>query len=111
MTLPADVVKLLDEFEAAVHMRGYIWGSKSPGYDKHAEGTKAKRAALESAIERRVPEGWVMVPESALRWLNGEEGDFICPPENYFRGKPPAYWWRSEFRKRLSAASAGVRGE
>lgn len=50
--------------------------------------------------------GCVEVPESALKWLFGEEGEFECPPEKYFRGKPPAYWWRSVFREKLSAAPA-----
>lgn len=50
------------------------------------------------------PAGCVVVPESALKWLLGDEGNFECPPENYFRGKPPAYWWRSVFRKLISAA-------
>ena len=45
-----------------------------------------------------------MVPVEAMRWLMGEEGEFFCPPESYFRGKEPAYWWRSELQKRISAA-------
>lgn len=50
------------------------------------------------------PEGWRMVPESALQWLFGEVGAFECPPERYFRGKPPAFWWRSVFRELIAAA-------
>lgn len=50
------------------------------------------------------PPGYVLVPASALRWLFGEEGEFECPPEKYFRGKPPAYWWRSVLREKLAAA-------
>lgn len=54
--------------------------------------------------EVRVPDGYVLVPESALRWLFGEEDAFECPPEKYFRGKPPAYLWRSMFLDMLAAA-------
>lgn len=54
-----------------------------------------------------VPEGYKLVPESALRWLNGEEGDFKCPPEKFFRGKAPTYWWRSVFREKIAAAKKG----
>lgn len=53
-----------------------------------------------------VGDGMVLVPQSALDWLNGENGEFVCPPEKYRRGMPPPYWWRSEFRKRIQVAAA-----
>ncbi len=62
---------------------------------------EAERAALSTPA---VPAGHVLVPESALRWLFGEEGRFECPPNRYFRGKPPAFWWRGVFRDLLAAA-------
>lgn len=54
-----------------------------------------------------------LVPDSALRWLFGEEGEFECPPEKYFRGKPPGYWWRSVFREKagLSAPPPLAQGD
>jgi len=63
------------------------------------------RAALRDApqAEPVVPDGFVLVPESALRWLFGKEGEFVCPPENYSRGKEPPFWWRSVFRAMLAA--------
>jgi hypothetical protein len=62
----------------------------------------AKPKPLSAA--QRVPEGMVLIPGSALRWLFGEEGKFECPPERYFRGHPAPFWWRSVFRDKLSAA-------
>jgi hypothetical protein len=52
----------------------------------------------------QVPEGYKLVPVSALQWLFGEAGEFECPPERYFRGKSPTYWWRSVFRGLIEAA-------
>lgn len=48
------------------------------------------------AAQRLLPDGYVVVPQAALAWLFGEEGDFM-PPEN---AKNRPYWWRSEFRRR-----------
>ena len=46
---------------------------------------------------------YTLVPNSALRWLFGEEGDFGEAQSNLIR---PKYWWRSEFRKRMLAGAA-----
>lgn len=54
-----------------------------------------------------VPGGFALVPESALRWLFGEEGRFECPPDRYFRGSPPPFWWRGVFRDLMAAPQAG----
>jgi hypothetical protein len=58
-------------------------------------------------VNPAVPVGYVLVPQSALDWLFGcsEEKDFDCPPEMYFRGKQPPYWWRSVFRKMIEDAT------
>ena len=48
-------------------------------------------------------DGFTLIPNSALAWLNGEGDDFECPPDLYFRGKEPRYWWRSEFKRRIAA--------
>lgn len=52
--------------------------------------------------------GYRLVPESALRWLFGEEGEFEPPPSAYreVNGQPKlkTWWWRSEFRKRIAEA-------
>lgn len=43
---------------------------------------------------------YTLVPNSALRWLFGEEGDFVDPqPEGKYKRN---FWWRSEFRKRAA---------
>lgn len=63
----------------------------------------AARAQAAPAVE--VPEGMLLVPKAALDWLFGIEGKFECPPERYFRGKPPTYWWRGVFLKKLLAAA------
>lgn len=54
---------------------------------------------------------YVLVKKDAITWLNGE-GSFECPPERYFRGEPPRYWWRSVFRDKaaLSAAALDLSG-
>lgn len=41
----------------------------------------------------------IIIKPGAMEWLNGE-GDFECPPERYFRGAPPKYWWRTVFREK-----------
>lgn len=50
------------------------------------------------------PEGYVLVRREAIDWLNGE-GDFECPPDRYFRGAPPRYWWRSVFREKAGLSA------
>ena len=52
-----------------------------------------------------VPDGFVLVRQEAIDWLNGES-DFECPPDRYFRGEPPRYWWRSVFREKAGIAAA-----
>jgi len=42
----------------------------------------------------------VFVPSSAMRWLMGEEGDFLRPHDSAGN-----FWWRSEFRKRIATAT------
>lgn len=63
-------------------------------------------------VVREVPDGMVLVPKAALDWLNGEGEDaFECPPDRYFRGKAPPYWWRAVFReKALLSAASGEKG-
>ncbi len=46
----------------------------------------------------------VLIPKSALAWLFGEAGEFECPPERYFRGKAPPYWWRGVLRDMIESA-------
>lgn len=41
-------------------------------------------------------ESYVRVPSSAMRWLMGEGENFAPDP-----GQNGAYWWRSEFRRRI----------
>lgn len=68
---------------------------------------KALRAALDKpalAQQPAVPPDMRLVPESTLRWLFGEEGEFECPPEKYFKGRPAPYWWRGVLREKLNAA-------
>lgn len=65
-----------------------------------------RRAALRAA-----PEGFVLVRKEAIDWLNGEtEEGFECPPDRYFRGEPPRYWWRSVFREKAGLIAARPQG-
>jgi len=41
-------------------------------------------------------EAYVRVPVGAFKWLMGEEGDFVPPPDA--KGN---FWWRSEFQRRI----------
>lgn len=57
------------------------------------------------------PQGFVMVRKEAIDWLNGEtEEGFECPPDRYFRGEPPRYWWRSVFREKAGLTAARPQG-
>lgn len=53
---------------------------------------------------------WVLVRKEAIDWLNGESGEFVCPPDRYFRGEPAPYWWRSVFRDKAAIAAASTPG-
>ena len=65
-----------------------------------------QRAAELDAQPRAAEEGeWVLVRKEAIDWLNGES-DFECPPDRYFRGAPPKYWWRSVFREKAGLTAA-----
>lgn len=65
------------------------------------------RAALTAAYPHMpVPDGWVLVPVDALKWLNGEGPDgnghgFGDAPDDNGRG---AFWWRKKFADMLAAA-------
>ena len=80
------------------------------GFDV-APGTEYALCAIAAAL-RAAPEGFVLVRKEAIDWLNGEtEEGFECPPDRYFRGEPPRYWWRSVFREKagLAARPQGVK--
>lgn len=62
-------------------------------------------AAQSPRPQAEVPEGWVLVPQSALDWLNGEGDDFERPADA--RG---AFWWRTEFKRRCLSAPPAVPG-
>lgn len=51
-----------------------------------------------------VPEGYTPVRTEVLLWLLGENGDFECPPAQYFRGKPAPYFWRKRLRESMLSA-------
>lgn len=61
---------------------------------------KAVRGQAEPA-PAAVPDGYTLVPNSALRWLFGEEGEFL--PEQTPGKSVGNYWWRSVFRKMIAA--------
>lgn len=65
------------------------------------------RKHIADTLTRPADGDFVMVPRSAIDWLNGEgpEG-FECPPDRYFRGEPPRYWWRSVFREKAGLCAA-----
>ncbi len=61
-------------------------------------------AAIATGLLVRVGDAegeWVLVPKSALDWLNGE-GDSFEPPE----GSRGAFWWRTEFKRRCEMIAA-----
>lgn len=62
-------------------------------------------AELRQLAQQGKAEGFVLVRKEAIDWLNGES-DFECPPERYFRGEPPRYWWRSVFREKAGLTAA-----
>lgn len=78
----------------AAHVDGSLWAAFVEGWNRRAPAQPEPVPAL--------PEDVVMVPRSALRWLFGEEGEFVCPESRYFRGKPPTYWWRGVFRELIA---------
>ena len=47
---------------------------------------------------------FVIVRAATIRWLLGESGVFECPPDQYFRGKEPRYWWRRQLRAAVLAS-------
>lgn len=97
-----------DWFRAFAMPVGDLLGCLPSSFADGNEHIIRKLRELVGATEIRgsVPDGFVLVPKDALDWLFGEAGIFECPPSSYFRGKPPTYWWRSEFRKRIAAAPA-----
>jgi hypothetical protein len=52
-----------------------------------------------------VVEGYTAVKTETLQWLLGESDDFICPEDQYFRGKPAPYFWRKQLRAAMLTAS------
>jgi hypothetical protein len=57
-------------------------------------------AELKKEAPRPVPaEDQVLVNRDIVLWLLGENGDFECPPDQYFRGKPTPYFWRKALRQ------------
>lgn len=47
---------------------------------------------------------YVLVPKEAWQWLIGLGESFEPPPDALkVGGKVPAYWWRTELRKRIAA--------
>jgi hypothetical protein len=80
-----------------------MWPSdQSLAYNK----AQAKYAAIATAPTREAApvDGMVLIRREAIDWLNGES-DFKCPPDRYFRGEAPAYWWRSVFREKAGLAA------
>lgn len=79
------------------------------GFVSCADELQAVIAALSAKPEGEAvaPDGWVLVRREAIDWLNGES-DFECPPDRYFRGKPPRYWWRSVFREKAGLDEAAL---
>lgn len=60
--------------------------------------------AYEAAKAAEQPDGYTLVPNSALRWLFGEEGSFEKPEDA--KGN---YWWRSRFRKMIGEVNISKR--
>jgi hypothetical protein len=75
------------------------------------DAAQAEIARLKERQPEAAPEGFTLVPNVALKWLNGEgpdhEGSWFgeCQPdiENKY---PRKYWWRSHFQKICEALPA-----
>lgn len=57
-------------------------------------------------VSQQRPPGYTLVPDSALRWLLGEDGEFSPPMDLQERhmaafGRVGKYWWRSVFREKI----------
>lgn len=104
------------------------------GEDSHVRGPQDKagrriggdiesaKAVAQADYEARIrsalvapaslPDGWVAVPETALKWLFGEgpdeDGNWFGDGATSDKGR---YWWRASFRAMLPAAPANAKGE
>lgn len=86
-----------------------LWPNERFAWLRLAEETGMTKAQILAKCD------WTMVqvrlmPQADFAWLMGENGEFECPPERYFRGKAPGFWWRSELRRRMSCKTSNVRG-
>lgn len=81
------------------------------GYTVNAAETV--RNAWRGGWRARAPEGWVLVPDFAMKWLFGEGPDdrgFWFGDAEAPRAKG-AFWWRNDLRRMLSAAPTGAESE
>lgn len=84
-----------------------VWKHWDAENDTHHEvvmlGINAIYNVIEPYLTKRevvAPAGFTLVPNKALKWLFGEEGEFAPPLSSYPAGK---FWWRSAFRKMINS--------
>lgn len=87
------------------------WISGAPSSDEApiSPGVRFQTAWSLPLAPAAVLEGYTLVPDSALRWLFGEEGTFEPSPNmldwhKKVYGELGSYWWRTEFRNRMHTA-------
>lgn len=98
--MTTELVELADRLEQCVS--DWSYDMKDAAFAQLNQFPDELRALASRA---GVPDGFVLVRQEAIDWLNGES-DFECPPDRYFRGEPPRYWWRSVFREKAGLAAA-----
>ena len=62
------------------------------------------RAILAASPATAQGEGFALVKAETIEWLLGERGEFECPLDQYFLGKPAPHFWRRALREAIAAA-------
>lgn len=96
------------EQPAAVAVQDVPWVitvESSEVYSPSGEKWKDIVSATPAPVAQEVPDGYTPVRTDELLWLLGENGEFECPQEQYFRGNPAPYFWRRRLRAAMLAAT------
>ena len=121
-TIPAEA-RELDARALRAASKKITGGSTFDGEDRLQIAKEVVRTYLRRArpaASPSTPEGYKLVPDSALAWLFGEAPDangrwfsdaaeLVAPLPRLLGGRPPQYWWRSHFRKLIAASAPHLR--
>jgi len=102
------------QLEASAQAHEWLCGNFNENFPLNGSSHKSLTKLLinfarNSALVREEPPAgeprrdYTLVPNSALRWLFGEEGIFEDPNPSGKYKRP--YWWRSEFRKKIEVGN------